>query len=241
MGKMLPKDEILAGNGRPAGDLAIGNGVAIRDIPGNIAPPKPVMQYPAGEFTINDTRVTFAKAGTSLLAIAKQYDIGLKRLLDFNDMTEEDVLDQDQLVFLQRKRKTGAAEFHVVQPGESLYDICQAEGIRLESLIAYNHLQDQPAPATGEKLYLHTHAPNRPRPARETWAAVQQPAQQVRFDEITPANSSAAGITTHIVRGKETLYSIAKKYSTTVEQIREWNKLPGYDLKAGQELVIYKN
>jgi LysM repeat protein len=63
----------------------------------------------------------------------------------------------------------------------------------------------------------------------------------VIYDQITPANSSAVSATTHIVRGKETLYSIAKKYGTTVEQIRDWNKLAGYDLKTGQELVIYKN
>jgi LysM repeat protein len=238
MGKLQPKDEILAGGkGKPLSDLSISNGVAIREIP--VAPPKPTMQYPAGEFTINDTRVTFAKAGTSLLAIAKQYDISLKRLLDFNDMTEEDVLQQDQLIFLQRKRKTGAAEFHTVQAGEAIYDISQAEGIRLESLIGYNHLQDQPAPAVGEKLYLHTKAPARPRLAAEVMASV--PKQEVIYDQITPANSSAVSATTHIVRGKETLYSIAKKYGTTVEQIRDWNKLAGYDLKTGQELVIYKN
>jgi LysM repeat protein len=59
--------------------------------------------------------------------------------------------------------------------------------------------------------------------------------------QITPANSSAVSGTIHIVAEKETLFSIAKKYSITVEQIKEWNKLTGNDLKIGQELVIYKN
>jgi LysM repeat protein len=240
MGKIQPKDEILAGNGKPVSDMAITNGVAIREIPA-IAPPKPIMSYPAGEFKVNETRVTFAKAGTSLLSIAEQYNISLKRLIDFNDMQEEDVLKQDQLIFLQRKRKTGAAEFHVVQAGETMYDICQAEGIRMESLMAYNHLQDQPAPAIGEKLYLHTKAPARPRLAQEVVAVATPVKQETNYEQITTANSSAISATTHIVRGKETLYSIARKYGTTVEQVREWNKLAGYELKAGQELVIYKN
>jgi Muramidase (flagellum-specific) len=239
MGKLKPKDEILAGNGKPVSDMAISNGVAIRDIPVDIAPPKPTREYPAGEFRINETKVIYAKAGTSLLSIAEQYNIGLKRLLDFNDMQEEEVLKQDQLIYLQRKRKTGASEFHVVQAGETLYDICQTEAIRLESLLAYNHLQGQLTPAVGEKLYLHGKAPARPRLAQDV--AVATPAQpDIRFNQVTSTNTSAISATTHIVRGKETLYSIAKKYGTTIDQIREWNQLAGYDLKAGQELVIYK-
>lgn len=240
MGKLQPKDEILAGNGKPVSDMAISNGVAIREIPVTIAPPKPTMNYPSGEFRINETKVIYAKAGTALLSIAQQYNIGLKRLIDFNDMKEEDVLKQDQLIYLQRKRKVGASEFHVVQAGETLYDICQTEAIRLESLLAYNHLEGQLTPAVGEKLYLHSKAPARPRLAQDV--AVAAPAKpEMSFNQITPANSSAISATTHIVRGKETLYSIAKRYGTTIEQIREWNNLTGYDLKAGQELVIYKN
>ncbi len=72
-----------------------------------------------------------------MLGIAKQYDVALKHLLDFNELTEddEDVLARDQLIFLQRKRRSGENEFHEVKPGETLYDISQSEGIRLENLI----------------------------------------------------------------------------------------------------------
>jgi len=37
--------------------------------------------------------------------------------IDFNDLKNEDVLIQDQLLFLQRKRKSGAQEYHMVQSG----------------------------------------------------------------------------------------------------------------------------
>jgi LysM repeat protein len=45
----------------------------------------------------------------------------------------------------------------------------------------------------------------------------------------------------HIVQTNETLYSIAKKYGVAVEDIREWNRLSGFDVKIGQGLVIHKN
>ena len=130
-------------------------------------PPAPQLRkedYPSGAFMINNTRVIFAEAGTALLSIAQQHDIALARLMEFNEL-KSDVLGKDQLVFLQRKRKTGANEFHVVKAGETLYDVCQAEGLRLESLVEYNHLQPYDQPAAGEKLYLRAAAPARPRVA----------------------------------------------------------------------------
>jgi LysM repeat protein len=238
MGKLSPKDEVLAGGGKP---VSISNGVAIQEIKLPTAPKSPV-DYPIGQFTINRTRVIFVKAGASMLGIAKEYDISLKHLLDFNEMEEDegDVLAQDQLIFLQRKRKSGENEFHEVKPGETLYDICQSEGLRLESLISYNHLQDEGEPAVGEKLYLQSKAPEKPRLAKDIVMEAPKP-PITPLDQITAANSSAVTASLHIVQEKETLYSIAKKYSITVEQLKEWNKLTGNGLKTGQELVIYKN
>lgn len=185
-------------------------------------------KYPAGEFHINNTKVIFARSGTSLLVLANKYNIPLARLLDFNDLKQEDVLVKSQLLYLQRKRKTGANEFHTVQPSESLYDIAQAEGIRLESLCEYNFLQPHMRPAAGENLFLKATAPGRPKLAEAIAANTGDLA----------INSALA---THIVQEKETLFSIARKYGTTVAKLREWNKLAESDLRIGQELVIYKN
>jgi LysM repeat protein len=130
-----------------------------KDVEVNL-PPAP--KYPDGDFLINNTKVIFAKEGTSLLAIAEQYHISLSRLLDFNDLNVENVLTKDQLLFLQRKRKISDNEFHVVKDGETLYDICQAEGIRYESILAMNQLADGSQPAVGEKIYLQYPAPSKP-------------------------------------------------------------------------------
>ena len=43
---------------------------------------------------------------------------------------------------------------------------------------------------------------------------------------------------THTVQKGETLYSISKKYSTTVQSIADANKIDGTDIKSGQKLVI---
>jgi LysM repeat protein len=89
-----------------------------------------------------------------MLAIAQEYDIPLSRLLEYNDMDNEEVLVKNQLIYLQRKRRTGNNEVHIVASGETLYDISQAEAIRLENLLEYNKLHKSVQPAVGEKLYL---------------------------------------------------------------------------------------
>ncbi|MES1215938.1 MAG: glucosaminidase domain-containing protein [Bacteroidota bacterium] len=122
-----------------------------------------VQDYPSGEFKINETKVFFASKGSSYLTIATQYNIPLARIFEFNDMPQQEIVDRDQLIYLQRKRKTGNNEFHTVEAGETLFDISQEEAIRLESLLAYNMLGDGQQPAIGEKLYLKTKAPSVPR------------------------------------------------------------------------------
>ena len=42
----------------------------------------------------------------------------------------------------------------------------------------------------------------------------------------------------HIVAAKETMFSIAKQYGVTMQQIKDWNKLEGNEISIGQELRV---
>jgi hypothetical protein len=167
-GKMKPEDEVvLSMPGVPESGQVVVEGTGQRPADSGAisaaAEVTPEAAYPAGEFTINRARVVYVKAGVSLLAVADQYDLSLPRLLEFNDMKEEDVLVKGQLIFLQRKRRTGANEYHVMREGESLYDVSQSEGIRLEDMLQMNQLSTDERPAPGERIYLQGSAPARPR------------------------------------------------------------------------------
>ncbi len=126
----------------------------------------PERSYPSGEFKINETKVIYAKKETSLLSLAQQYNIPLARIFEFNDMKEVETLQKDQLIFLQRKRKTGNNQYHLVKEGETLYDIAQEEAIRIEALLEYNQLKEHMKPAPGEQLYLRSNSPAMPRLAK---------------------------------------------------------------------------
>ena len=119
--------------------------------------------YPEGEFKINETRVVFAKKGTPFLSIAKQYNIDLSKLFEFNDMRPFIEAEKDQLIYIQRKRKTGNEDFHLVKIGETLHDIAQLQAIRLESLQELNWLKKNNVPAVGEKLSLKAKSTSMPK------------------------------------------------------------------------------
>jgi LysM repeat protein len=152
LGKMTPKD--LAKNDNGGNIIEAKNVEEKKTEAVRAASIQP--NYPSGEFKINDTRVIYVKKGSSYLEIAQRYEIPLTKLFEFNDLKPLEVTATDQLVFVQRKRKTGEHEFHVVQPGEDVYAIAQTEAIRLESLLEYNNLTGGMQPAVGETLSLRS-------------------------------------------------------------------------------------
>lgn len=160
LGKMSPAGEVFANASTES------NKSTVAAVPAVVRTAEPVEEqtdYPSGEFRINETKVIYAAKGTPLLSIAQQYNIPLARIFEFNEMAETETLEKDQLIYLQRKRKTGNNEFHLVKAGETLQDIAQKEAIRLESLLEYNYLQTDSRPAAGGQLYLHKKAPAAPR------------------------------------------------------------------------------
>jgi LysM repeat protein len=124
-------------------------------------------------FIINDVKVIYAQAGTSLLALANNYNVTLKRLIEFNEISEDDIIKRDQLIFLEKKSKRGAKDIHIVAVNENLHDIAQKEGVQLQSLLEYNKLQRGMEPAAGEKIYLKAPSPSSPRVASASLSVPQ--------------------------------------------------------------------
>lgn len=167
---------------------------------------------------VNGSKCIKALKGTSLLAIATRYKISLQRLLDINEL-EDGLLDEDQLIFLQKKSTKGNKDFVVVRKNETYYSIAQNNGIQLESILEYNHLEEDADVLSGTKVYL-------------------KPFEQLSQIKTNSARSS--GTVFHQVKAKEGLYGIAQKYNVTVDQLKIWNKLSSENLQIGQQLIVGK-
>jgi LysM repeat protein len=196
-------------------------------------------KYPSGVFKINETNVVLVPKGTPFLVVAQKHDVSLRRLFDFNDMEPREVAERDMLIYLHRKRKTGASDFHKVMQGETLYDIAQKEGIRLESLLNLNMLSEGAQPEVGETIYLKGHAPYTPRLATTRQSIAYTPNNAVSVSS-NYARTSDEKYILHTVQPKETAYGISKKYEVSVENLLEWNGMESTSLKIGQQLRIFK-
>jgi len=82
----------------------------------------------------------------------------------------------------------------------------------------------------GQILVISTKNTSVAKPAEE----VKEPAQAIVNEEPTEAGF-------HIVKSKQTQFSIAKQYKISVNELRKWNKLSAKSqLKVGQKLVVAK-
>ena len=105
---------------------------------------------------INDVRCTILYPGETLSQVSMKYDIPKDKLLEYNETTNEDDINEGDIVFLEKKRKkyTGSRDYYLVREGESLYQVSQQFGIRLSSLIKINDLTLFDSLRKGQKLLL---------------------------------------------------------------------------------------
>ena len=169
---------------------------------------------------INGSKVIYETKGRSLLAIATENDINLNKLLEYNDLQKDGLLEADQFIFLEKKSKEGDKDFYIVQRDESLFDVAQKNGIRLQNLCEYNDLKSDEKIFAGSKLKLKASA-------KDPTVLTKQ------MIEISTTKMYA-------VQPKEGLYTIAKKYGVTIAQLKEWNNLTDDNLKVGQQLIVSK-
>lgn len=114
---------------------------------------------------INRRKVIIVPKGTSLLALAKHYNLPYSSILEYNDFKPEaNITIKEQYIFINpKKAKSKTTAYHIVKPNESLYDISQFYGVYLKKIQEYNYLAPGMEPRPNEKIYLQDIAPSRPK------------------------------------------------------------------------------
>ena len=200
-----------------------------------------INQFPQGVFKINATRVVFAKKGTSFISIAQQNRVPLAKLFEYNDDMERlDEVPFDQLIYVQRKRKTGHHDHHIVVSGETSFDIAQLYAIRLNNLLELNHLEKGMEPAPGERIYLRSKAPAQPKLLGATLTKYNYQDDNNNFKQNDENDATGKKVKTliHNVKPKEGLYAIGRQYGVSVNELLEWNNLKSDALQVGQQIKI---
>jgi membrane-bound lytic murein transglycosylase D len=129
-----------------------------------------------------------------------------------------------------------ALQWHIVKRGETLTTVARRHKVSRTDLAEANYLKTTTTLQAGQKLLI----PRMPSAALLARAAAGAPVQAALTDanEAIFADAPVEETVVHRVKSGETLYSIAKKYQTSIEKLKALNHLATNALKAGARLVI---
>lgn len=157
----------------------------------------------------------------TLYAISRRYGVPVTSILEHNP-TADGGLAVGQLLKVPYVPKakpavvTGGDKIHKVAAKETLFSISRLYDVSVDEIKSWNNLKDN-ALNLGQELVIK----------KKSTALT---------NTTLPATQSIKGV--HTVAAKETLYSIARQYSITVQQLREWNSLTADEVKIGQTLFV---
>lgn len=107
-------------------------------------------------FYYNSNYYIRARRGDTFKTLAKETGISAARLARYNERSKSDILADGDVVYLKKKQKRATKDYrnrlHTIRVGESMHDIAQTYGIRLESLYQMNNLSPDYGARAGDKL-----------------------------------------------------------------------------------------
>jgi LysM repeat protein len=160
----------------------------------------------------------------TLYAIARRYGATVDAIKSSNPGLSSS-LEVGQIVKVPytikvQQRKESTAGTHKVAPKETMYSISRTYGVSVDDIRKWNNLTDNNL-SVGQELII------------------KKPSGQPTVSEIkTKPTESIPANGLHTVETKETLYSIARQYGVTVNQIRTWNSLSSDELQVGQSIYV---
>ena len=151
------------------------------------------------------------KNGDSLWNIAKKFGVSVEDLKAANNLSSN-LLNIGQVLKIPEEEVTETGDYIVynVKSGDSLYSIGKEFGVSVDELIDYNNLST---------------------------SSLQINQQLLIPKKITTGPTTS----TYTVKSGDTLYSIARQYNTTVNELMSLNNLTTSVLSLGQELRVPSN
>jgi LysM repeat protein len=104
----------------------------------------------------NGVHYIVTKKGDTFYSIEKNLGVERKKLLRYNDLSRDYILQIDQRLYLHNKRGKAARgyNFHRVKEGETLYEISQEYGVKLKKICRYNQVKKDYKVKVGERIWL---------------------------------------------------------------------------------------
>jgi len=114
-------------------------------------------------YGINDRLGVQAQPCDNVIMLAYYGKLKPEKFLEYNSLSDRDVIRPGQIYYLEKKAKRAKVPFHVVQRNETLRDISDIYGVQLESLLKYNDISPTQRVQAGRIIWMQKKRPrNRP-------------------------------------------------------------------------------
>lgn len=159
------------------------------------------------------------EAKETLYAISRRYNVPVTVILASNPSSDGGISVGKLLrvPYAPKPKQSATAVTHAVAQGETLYSIARQYNVTVDELKKWNNLTDNEI-SLGQTLNIGKSAP-----------VIETPPKLIEQQSVS---------STHTVAAKETLYSLARQYNVTVQQLKEWNNLTSDELKLGASLYV---
>lgn len=148
------------------------------------------------------------KSGDTLWNIAKNYNITVNELKELNNLSSNILNIGQKLLIKDTSGNDDLGIYYVVKNGDTLYGIANKYGLSVDELKSMNKLKSNNL-SIGQKLLVG--------------------------GTINDLNTE---YDTYVVKSGDNLYSIARKYNTTVDNLMLINNLSNNLLSVGQRLLV---
>ena len=178
---------------------------ALNNLSSNILQVGQILKLPTSlvEETIpGDYLIYTIKKGDNLYSIAKNYNISLEELINFNQQGST-LLHIGEQLLIPINNQTNNNIQYVIKPGDTLYNIAKRYNTNVDEIKRINNLNTNML-KIGETILI-------------------------------PGTSNYQ---TYVIRTNDTLEGIALRYNTTVENIMKANNLLTDDVTVGQIILI---
>lgn len=102
----------------------------------------------------NGVRLIYAREGDNAQKIADDVGVHTFQILNYNELGKNEKIKEGSVIYVEPKKKSGNAAYHIVKEGETMRDISQLYAIKLKALYKKNGLKEGHEPEPGSKIYL---------------------------------------------------------------------------------------